>query len=121
MRACRKLLLYDKQSENARRNTDRLKFQDFNICPNILHVDADTDADANAEGIAIALLHLKCRLANKLFIGISVYILCIILIRSLFNREGGGFTELIYVNCCINTDGQLSVKVKFSLVWSAKR
>ena len=29
--------------------------QDFNICPNILHVDADTDADAG--GIAIALLH----------------------------------------------------------------
>ena len=26
----------------------RLKFQDFNICPNILHVDADTDADAYA-------------------------------------------------------------------------
>ena len=43
----------------------RLKFQDFNICPNILHVDADanvdadadTDADADAGGIAIALLH----------------------------------------------------------------
>ena len=32
-----------------------LKFQDFNICPNILHVDADADADAG--GIAIALLH----------------------------------------------------------------
>ena len=31
----------------------RLKFHDFNICPNILHVDADADAD----GIAIALLH----------------------------------------------------------------
>ena len=29
----------------------RLKFADFNICPNILHVDAD------AGGIAIALLH----------------------------------------------------------------
>ena len=35
--------------------TERLKFQDFNICPNILHVDADADADAG--GIAIALLH----------------------------------------------------------------
>ena len=23
------------------KNTERLKFQDFNICPNILHVDAD--------------------------------------------------------------------------------
>ena len=37
------------------KNTERLKFQDFNICPNILHVDADADADAG--GIAIALLH----------------------------------------------------------------
>ena len=27
-------------------HSERLKFQDFNICPNILHVDADTDADA---------------------------------------------------------------------------
>ena len=36
-------------------NTVRLKFQDFNICPNLLH--ADTDADADAWGIAIALLH----------------------------------------------------------------
>ena len=31
----------------------RLNFHDFNICPNILHVDADMDAG----GIAIALLH----------------------------------------------------------------
>ena len=30
-----------------------LKFQHFNICPNILHVDAD------AGGIAIALLRLS--------------------------------------------------------------
>ena len=35
------------------KNTERLKFQDFNICPNILHVDADADA----RGIAIAHLH----------------------------------------------------------------
>ena len=36
-----------------------MKFHDFNICPNILHVDADADADTEAEagGIAIALLH----------------------------------------------------------------
>ena len=33
------------------KNKERLKFQDFNICLNILHADAD------AEGIAIALLH----------------------------------------------------------------
>ena len=32
-----------------------LRFQDFNICPNILHVNADVDADAG--GIAIAHLH----------------------------------------------------------------
>ena len=37
--------------------TERLKFQDFNICPNILYADADADADADAGGIAIALLH----------------------------------------------------------------
>ena len=35
------------------KNTEKLKFQDFHICPNILHVDANTDAG----GIAIALLH----------------------------------------------------------------
>ena len=35
------------------KKTERLKFQDFNICPKIFHVDAD----ANAGGIAIALLH----------------------------------------------------------------
>ena len=29
------------------------KIQDFNICPNILHMDANADAG----GIAIALLH----------------------------------------------------------------
>ena len=32
-----------------------MKFVDFNICPNTLHVNADTDD--NADGIAIALLH----------------------------------------------------------------
>ena len=25
-----------------------MKFQDFNICPNILHVNADADTDADA-------------------------------------------------------------------------
>ena len=34
---------------------ERLKFQDFNICPNILYADADADVDAG--DIAIALLH----------------------------------------------------------------
>ena len=37
------------------KNTERLKFQDFSICPNIKHADADADAG----GIAIALLHLS--------------------------------------------------------------
>ena len=37
------------------KKTERLKFQDFNICPNILHVDADADADVG--GKAITLLH----------------------------------------------------------------
>ena len=40
-----------------RKNTETLKFQDFNICPNILYADADADMDADAEGIAIALMH----------------------------------------------------------------
>ena len=45
------------------KNTERLKFIDYNICPNILHVhanadaDEDANADAGAGGIAIALLH----------------------------------------------------------------
>ena len=37
------------------KNTERLKFQHFNICPNILHADADAEADIG--GIAITLLH----------------------------------------------------------------
>ena len=43
------------KSLKATKNTERLKFLDFNICPNILYVDADAEAD----GIAIALLHYK--------------------------------------------------------------
>ena len=35
------------------KNTERLKFHDFNRCPYIFLADADTDAG----GIAIALLH----------------------------------------------------------------
>ena len=35
------------------KNTDRLKFQDNNICPNILQKETDADTD----GIAIPLLH----------------------------------------------------------------
>ena len=36
-------------------NRERLKFQDFKICPNILYANADANPDA--WGIAIALLH----------------------------------------------------------------
>ena len=35
------------------------KFQDFNICPNILHIDAD------AGGIALALLHLSAGMLKR--------------------------------------------------------
>ena len=34
--------------------TERLKFKDFNICPNILHVNADADADADTDADADA-------------------------------------------------------------------
>ena len=37
-----------------RKNTERLKFQDFNICPNILHADANEDADADTDARGIA-------------------------------------------------------------------
>ena len=30
------------------KNTERLKFHDFNICPNILHADADADTKVQA-------------------------------------------------------------------------
>ena len=42
--------------------TERLKFQNFNICSNILLADADADADmdADARGITIALLLKMC-------------------------------------------------------------
>ena len=30
------------------KNTERLKFENFNIYPNILHVDADANADIDA-------------------------------------------------------------------------
>ena len=41
---------------------DYLKFHDFNICPNILHVDADADTDADADAGGI-----KCRRAKNGF------------------------------------------------------
>ena len=47
----------------ARNNTERLKFQDYHICPNILHVDDDADWGG---GIVIALLHYSAvGLINK--------------------------------------------------------
>ena len=39
------------------KNTERLKFYDFNVCPNILLADTDADTDTDVGGIAIALLH----------------------------------------------------------------
>ena len=43
-----------------------LKFKDFNICPNMLHVEADNDA----RGIAIALLHISA-IMLKMSVGID--------------------------------------------------
>ena len=49
----------------------RLKFHDFNICPNILHADADTDADTDADagGYSNSSSALKCRRAKNLKLG----------------------------------------------------
>ena len=55
--------MYDKQSLNARKNIEKLKFQDFNICPYILHVDADADADAG--GLCNSSSALKYRRAKN--------------------------------------------------------
>ena len=44
---CKGLSYYDNQNDNVKQNTERLKFQDFNICLNILHVDPDADAGVN--------------------------------------------------------------------------
>ena len=30
------------------KNTERMTFQDFNVCPNILHVEPDVNDDAEA-------------------------------------------------------------------------
>ena len=38
------------------KNTRRLRFHDFNICPNILHADADADTDANMDAGGIAIV-----------------------------------------------------------------
>ena len=48
---------YHKQSENARKNTKRLNFHDLNICPNILHVDADADKVVIAISAALKCSH----------------------------------------------------------------
>ena len=46
------------KKKKKKKTTEKLKFHDFNICPNILHANADADADAcPLWGIAIALLH----------------------------------------------------------------
>ena len=43
------------------KNTKRLKIRDFNICPNILHADADAETEADASNSSSAL---KCRRAK---------------------------------------------------------
>ena len=64
---CKGIHKYDKQSWNARENTERLKFQDFNICPNIiLYVEGNTDLDTYSRGIAI-FSALKCSHAKNVF------------------------------------------------------
>ena len=52
---CKGLNWYDilNKSKLQDKNSKRLKFQDFNMCPNISHMDTDADA----RGIAIAFLH----------------------------------------------------------------
>ena len=47
---------------NCNNKIERLKFQDFIIYPNILHVDADMDAG----GIEIAPLHLSAVALTKI-------------------------------------------------------
>ena len=54
---CEGLYKYDKKSLKATKNTERLKFKDFNICPNILRVNVDVHGDTDNSGIAIALQH----------------------------------------------------------------
>ena len=54
-----------------RKNTERLKFLDFSICPNILPVDADTDTDTR--GIAIALPHQSAG-ALKIMYNCSIFL-----------------------------------------------
>ena len=46
-----------------KKNTKKLKLQNFNLCPNILHVEVDADVDTG--GIAIALLHQRSVPLNK--------------------------------------------------------
>ena len=46
---------------STKQRSDRFLWKDFNICPNILHVDADV----NAGNIAIALLHLSAGALTK--------------------------------------------------------
>ena len=38
-----------------KKNTERLKFQDFNICPNILYTDADPDSSILSSYITLTI------------------------------------------------------------------
>ena len=72
------LYQFDKQSSNARKNTERLKFQDFNICPHILHVDAGR----RRRGYSNSSSALKCRRAkNKCHFAIKLCALVFICVE----------------------------------------
>ena len=51
--------------KNVEINTKRFKFQDFNICPNILHAHDETDADANTRKYSNSSSALKWRRAKN--------------------------------------------------------
>ena len=56
MSFCCKGLISIKKNNNAREITERLKFEGFYICLNILHFEVYANADT--EAIAIAHLHI---------------------------------------------------------------
>ena len=42
-----------------KKKTERLKFQDFNICPFSLHADADADVDADMDARGISRVGME--------------------------------------------------------------
>ena len=57
--------MMSKVKMQEKKNTERLKFQDFNICSNFLHADADADADVDAGGITILVIRFMADLLRK--------------------------------------------------------